>query len=101
MKKLKEALWVRKRANSSSPMATTWIDLQLFRDGDDHDTIGMKDYADPDDIPFSILGGGIISRAKITEVSIRMKSKILEHNKKGVYQNKVGVTTNVRVYLSL
>ena len=57
--KLKEALWVRKRANSSSPMATTWIDHQLFRNGDDHDTIGMIDYADPDDIPFSILGGGI------------------------------------------
>ena len=82
MKDLKEALWVRKRANSSSPRATTWIDLQLFRNGDDHDTIGMKDYANPDDIPFSILGGGIRSRAKNTEVSTQMKNKIREHNKK-------------------
>ena len=57
--------------------------------------------ADPDDIPFSILGGGIRSRAKTTEVSTQMKNKILKHNKKGVYWNKVGVTTNVRVYLSL
>ena len=92
---------MRKRANSSSPRATTWIDLQLFRDGDDHDTIGMIDYADSDNIPFSILGGGIRSRAKTTEVSTRMKNKIREHNKKGIYRNQVGVTTNVRVYLSL
>ena len=52
MKDLKEALWVRKRANAPSPMATTWIDLQLYRDGYDHDTIGIKDYTDHDDFQF-------------------------------------------------
>ena len=84
---------MRKRVNCNSPMGTTWIDLQLFCEEDDHDTIGMKDYADPDNIPFSVLSGGIRSRAKTTEVSTRMKNKIMEHNKKGVYQNQVGVVT--------
>ena len=92
---------MRKCANSTTLMAITWIDLQLFRDDLDHDTIGMKDYADPDDIPFSILGGGTRTRAKTTEVSTRKKNKIMEYNKKEVSPNQVGVTKNSKVYLSL
>ena len=81
MKNLKEALWVRKCANTTSPMAITWIDLQLCHDGDDHDTIGMKDYVDPDDIPILVLGGGMQTRVITTEVLTRTKNKIAEHNK--------------------
>jgi len=82
-------------------MATPWVDLHLYCDGDDLNTIGMKDYANPDDIPFSVLGGGTSTCAKTTEVSTQMKNKIMEHNKRGVSRNQVEVTTKVRLFLSL
>lgn len=62
---LDEALWVMQRTNQSKGKATTWIDLQLHREGVDPKSIGYDD-VDFDDIPSSQLSHGMHQIASIT-----------------------------------